>query len=222
VRRSIRPELLVWSVLVLPGCVLIDREVKLAYPPAPEEGQPSEPPSRAPAPDAPAVQLAVTDSRPEPRSDLGPVRNAYGMQMATVKTHDDVVAWVTAALLAELQRAGLRVTTPSSTSADLVAAPVLNVEVQKVYCDAYFSYGADVTLASRVLLSGGSSWTGTFPGQGGAGTNWTATEASFSLSLSRALQAATKALATNLNAWLVSQRPPPTVPEPRPGPAPGT
>ncbi|MGZ6081777.1 MAG: hypothetical protein ACXWK4_13250, partial [Myxococcaceae bacterium] len=122
------------------------------------------------------------------------MRNAYGMQMATVRTHDDVVAWVSAALLVELQWAGLRVTTSSSSAAELAAAPVLNVEVQKVRCDAYFSYGADVTLASRVLLSSASSWTGTFPGQGGAGTNWTATEASFSLSLSRALQAAARAL----------------------------
>ena len=66
----------------------------------------------APGADAPALSVVVSDARPEPREELGPVRNAFGMKMSAVTSKDDVPAWVTSALVAEFQAVGLRVAQP--------------------------------------------------------------------------------------------------------------
>jgi hypothetical protein len=88
------------------------------------------------------------------------------MEMSSVTSKDDVPEWVITALVAE---------------------------VQKVQCDACFSYGAEVVLASRATFGAKS---------------WTATEASFSLSFARALQSSARGMARDVKAWLVAPTPP--------------
>jgi hypothetical protein len=179
---------------LLGGCALVGREVKLEYPP------PGESVSNAPEPLPPAippVAVVVTDERPD-RIQVGSVRNALGMKMAAITTQGDVPAWVKGALETELRAAGLRVV-PSPDGAALLAA-----QVQVVECDAYFSYGADVVLKVEFSSGGNLVHALVYKGQGGAGTNWTATEASYSLSLSMALRSAAVQVAAGVKSALSS------------------
>jgi hypothetical protein len=211
--------LLAWHLVALTGCVLVGREAKLYYPPAPEEGEVPSPPV-TPDPATPPLRIMVSDARPAPREKLGPVRNAYGWEMSAVTSKDDVPAWITSALVAEFEAAGVRVMPPLPPGAS-DDVTVLAVEVQKVQCDAYFEYGADVILGSRASY-GNKSWTATHHGQGGAGANWTATEASFSLSLSRALRSAARGMAKDVKAWLTAPPLPVGAPVAPAAPSPGS
>ena len=187
---------------VLDGCAWIGREAKLVYPP-PQPAEAAAPAPPTPAPDAPAVAVTVSDARPEPRTKVGSVRNALGMAMASVTTAGDVPAWVKGALEAELRAAGLRVIPAEE------GATALDAEVAKVDCDAYLEYGASVVVSARLTSRGAAVYSSSYTGQGSAGTNWTATEESYTLSLSLALRDAARQMAADVKKALVGGAPAP-------------
>ncbi len=187
----------------LSGCAFVGREAKLRYPPL-QEGQAvaPAPPAPAPAPGAPAVAVVVTDGRPDPRNRVGNVRNGFGMVTASVTTADDVAAWIKGALEAESQAQGLRVVPSPDGGASLAA------QVAKVECDAFFEYGASVMLSTQLTTGGAAIHSGSYTGQGSAGTNWSATEESFSLSLSLALRDAARQIAADVKKALPAPKAP--------------
>ncbi len=207
-RRMLGALLAVVGSFQLSSCALVGREVALAYPPVESEDGAAKPapPPPVPAPGAPAVSIAVTDARPEPRNKVGHVRNGLGIPMATITTTGDVPAWVKGALEIECQAAGLRVV-PAADGVPRVAAQVTKVET-----DAYFSYGATVVLKVELASPGLASRYDEVTGEGGAGTNWTATEASYSLSLSMALRDAARKVAQRTREALTAPAPAPAPP----------
>lgn len=185
----------------LSACAFVGREAKLRYPPL-QEGQAVAPAPPAPAPDAPAVAVVVTDGRPDPRNRVGNVRNGFGMVTASVTTADDVAGWIKGALESELQAHGLRVVPSAGGGASLAA------QVAKVECDAFFEYGASVMLSTQLTTGGAAIHSGSYTGQGSAGTNWSATEESFSLSLSLALRDAARQIAADVKKALPAPKAP--------------
>jgi hypothetical protein len=182
--------------------------VTLTYPPEETDDAAVKPvpPPPAPAPDAPAVAVSVTDARPEPRNQVGSVRNAFGMKMASITTTGSVPAWVKGALETELWMAGVRVVEKAEGASQLAA------QVDKVETDAYFTYGATVVLMVRLESPNLPPYFELVTGEGGAGTNWTATEASYSRGLSMALRDAARKIAAGTKKMLTTPAPAPPVP----------
>ena len=125
------------------------------------------------------------------------------MAMASVTTAGDVPAWVKGALETELRAAGLQVVAAPEGSAALA------VQVTKVECDAYFEYGASVVVTTELTWRGAAPQSSSYTGQGSAGTNWTATEESYTLSLSLAMRDAARRIAADVKKALVPGAPAP-------------
>ena len=139
-------------------------------------------------------------------SVVGEVRNGFGMRTADVHGKGDAAAWLRDAAQSELQRAGFDVVEPDRRS-DLV----VDVQLQSTHCTAYLSYEGDVCIAAKALRSGRAIVDGVYTGRGGAGINWTATDASFAETLDLALQDALVQFARdvrNAEAAAVSSRTP--------------
>lgn len=179
---------------LLPGCALVDRQVRLTYPPH-ENG------ATAIAADTngPVVALTVIDARTGNRNAIGTVRNGFYMHTADVTTTDDAVPWVRAAMEQELRAAGLQVVPPGQGG-----AAALDARLVKLDCDAYFTYSGEVVLETSVSGPAVAARAETVTGAGGAGMNWTATQEAFGESLALALQDAARKVAANVRSALAT------------------
>jgi len=174
------------------GCAFGNRTARLAWPPP---GQPL-----APAPGATALAVAVVpvvDRRPEPRRQVGTVRNGYYMHTADVETDADLAAWAGAALVDELHRAGVQVVAPAA------GVPEVGAELQRVASDAYFVYSGEVDLRAWLRRGGAVIYDAQLHGEGSAGMNWAATGESYTETLTQALGAAARAAARGIAAALL-------------------
>lgn len=194
-------------VLPLGGCAFGARQANLVYPPqAQADGAAVGVAQAAPIPAAPtkaAVAVAAfTDARKD-KSQVGSVRNGFGMPTAQILTSDNLPQWVGGAVRTELARGGYRVVDGGAPAVE--PASTLSGEITNVWADAYFSYNAQVELAVRLRRDNRELLAKTYTGEGSAGTNWGATAAAYSQSLSLALADAMRQLMVDIDKALSAQ-----------------
>ncbi len=200
---------LVLTLLATPllgGCAFGARQASLRYPPQAESGGTAVAAAQAaPATAAPTkaavVVAAFTDTRKD-KGQVGSVRNGFGMPTAQILTSDSVPQWVDSAVRTELTRGGYRVVDGAAPATGAVS--VLSGDITNVWADAYFSYNAEVDLALRLRRDDRELLAKTYIGQGSAGTNWGATAAAYSQSLSLALADALRQLMADVDKALSS------------------
>ena len=188
--------MLVWAA-TLGGCAFGTRNATLRYPPAAQ-------PNAATAPDAvtaPAPskgEIAVTpfaDMRGD-KTQVGSVRNGFGMPTAKVVTSDNVPGWVNDAIRKELTSAGYRVVDKTSDSPTALS---LSGEITSVWCDAYFVYNGEIGLTVRLRRGRDELLARSYEGYGGAGVSWAATAEAYVQTLSIALADALKKLLVDID-----------------------
>lgn len=193
--------LLLASTLLLGGCAFGVRNATLRYPPAPEAGV--VPAARA-AEVAPRkgeiALLPIKDARTD-KSKLGTVRNGFGMKTADVVTADDIPLWLTGALRTELARAGYQV---KDAGTETAGGTTLAGDLNHLWCDAYFTYLGEITLAVRLRRDGRELLAKEYQGSGGAGMNWVASAEAYGQTLAIALADALRRLVADVDKVLSS------------------
>ena len=116
-------------------------------------------------------------------TEVGSVRNGWGMKTAAVKCGLDVPAWVRKSLVENLQRAGVNVV-PFDAASD---APVIQVVLNEFYCDSMMQYNAEVRIGAEIRIDGNTRFRGNYMGEAKA-TNWAATSSGFETTLNKAAQ----------------------------------
>jgi hypothetical protein len=191
---------------LLGGCAFGTRQPTLIYPPAPQSG--ATPVANAAPKSAPKDVQILLDPFVDERSDkkgVGTVRNGFGMRTADVIPTNSVADWVTQALKTELQNEGYTVDVASAgNSSSRGANRVVSGEIQKVFCDMYFSYTGEVSLLVKVSRDGKDVLNKNYSGEGSAGVAWGATAESYAQSLALALAAALKPFLADLDKTLSS------------------
>lgn len=178
------------SVIVLiQGCAFGTRHVPLSYPPSQSSslGEKTAHAATISANQQPIVLLKFADDRQ--KTEIGEVRNGWGMKTADVVSEKDVAKWVTDALAFELMAAGYQVsqdTAPEDGKTNLI----ISGQVLTVYCAAHLSYEGDVSFYAKVEQDGKELIRKRYSGEASAGLNWAATSSSYGSSLSQALQRA--------------------------------
>jgi len=79
---------------------------------------------------------------------VGDVRNGFGMHTADVVPVNNADEWIENALKSELERNGFKITTSQNT-ASVMEYPVLSGDIQHIYCSAFFTYNAIITIDFR-------------------------------------------------------------------------
>lgn len=185
----------------LGGCAFGARQASLLYPPqAQTDAAPVGTARAAPAPaaatKAAVVVAAFTDVRKD-KTQVGSVRNGFGMPTAQIVTSDSLPLWVAGAVRTELARGGYRVVDAGVPVNG--PAGTLTGEITNVWADAYFSYNAQVELAVNLRRDDRELLARSYTGQGSAGTNWGATAAAYSQSLALALADAMRQLMADID-----------------------
>lgn len=134
----------------------------------------------------------VEDARTETHR-VGEIRNGFGMHTADVHAKGDAAAWLRKALVTEFGRCGM-----TEAPAEAEAAILLEARLVHVHVTAMFEYEGEVHLAAAVHQAGRPVLQASYVGKGGAGLNWTATDASFEETLDLALQDAVLQLVADL------------------------
>lgn len=194
-RRS--PVVALGAMLALGGCAFSTRNATLIYPPTTDpslvaQAHATEPP----APKDITIVLAPFEDKRADTTNVGTVRNTFGMKTAPVKAANSVTTWVNHALKVELSNAGYAVI-PESEATD--SSVLLKGSVDTVYADAYFEYGGKVSLEVNLSRGGRELLSRTYLGNGSAGANWSATAKSYSQSLALALADALKQMVVDVD-----------------------
>lgn len=179
--------------LLLTGCAFGTRRPELLYPPEVVAAEASMPIEAAVAPERTVILAPLVDSRSE--TNVGEVRNGFGMKTASVVTETSVPDWVHDALHYELERAGYTVL---DEPASVPGAITLEGEILTVYCKAFFSYEAEVSLLLTARRGSETLFRTRTTGSGSVGTNWGASSKSYGKSLALALQDALGKLVAEL------------------------
>ena len=196
--RIVTRVMLVVLASTLGACVLGDRKIMLDYPPKSDSGVVSAAKAATVATGAEVALAQFADERGE-KKVIGDTQNAYGMRMADVIAVNDVPTWITDAVRSEMEQAGFTVI--DEPSADEAAHTLMvSGEVITVYTTAYWSYEADVRFHARVQKAENTLLDKVYSGEGGAGTNWAATEKAYGHSLALALQDAARKFVSDLAA----------------------
>jgi hypothetical protein len=196
--------LLVFMVLIYVGCAFGNRHVELSYPPEKKTEEGVAVADAAVIPKDRGLFLNVmpfTDVRGD-QLEIGCVRNGLGMKTAQVIADNSVSDWVTMATIVELENAGFKVSRVEKIDAQM-KGPVIEGEVVKVYCDAYFSYGGEVILSANMVDGEKKILDKTYTGKGSTGTNWAAGSEAYGQSLSLALRDAISLLVNDISMALV-------------------
>lgn len=186
--------LLLGCTLVLGGCAFGARNATLSYPPAAPAGAVS-------APGKGAIALAPIQDVRSDKKKVGTVRNGFGMQTAEVVTADDIPKWIDGALRTELAAAGYQVV---SAAGDPARGTTLSGDLSHLWCDAYFSYQGEVTLAVRLRRDGRELLAKQYQGSGGAGMNWVASAEAYGQTLAVALADALRQLVADVDKALAA------------------
>jgi len=165
--------------LLATGCATVADHTRSGRP---QPVAPAPPPALGP--EAPAVVLALTDARPEPRDVIGSARSVLGISAPEVATPDDPVELVDYGLRLELARQGIRVVAPGGDP----EAPVLGAEIVRMHCAAGLTYQGEVVLRAWLLVDGVRQRSQEYAGEGSAGTNWAGTAESYWYCLAMALK----------------------------------
>jgi hypothetical protein len=187
------------------GCVLYDRHIALIGPTPADESTPG-----ACVPGRPVVRVSFVDGRAK-RGPVGAVRNGFNIAMSDVVTPDDLGIWVTRAVSDGLRRTGncvANVGWQAATSSD-VSHLDLAGGITHAWCDAYFTYWADVTLDVSIVDPSGGSFRRTYLGHGRGGPNGTASEEGFAEVLNLALADAVAQTVRDINSVVLMARPRP-------------
>jgi hypothetical protein len=188
--------------LALGGCAFGARNATLRYPPAAEPASGTARAATAATPTGGKAEIALTPFADERRdvsnkTQVGSVRNGFSMPTAQVVTKDDIRTWVTGAVRTELVNAGYRVVDSASGTAQGLA---LAGDLSHLWCDAYFTYTGEVTLAVRLRRGGQDMLLNqSIQGYGSAGTNWGATAEAYGQTLSLALADALRKLIVEID-----------------------
>lgn len=172
----------VWLVLtaLLGSCAFVDREVSFAYSAPVREVK-----GAAEAAVAPSESVwigDVQDARTETHR-VGEIRNGFGMHTADVHAKGDATSWLRSALATEFGRAGFVMAASAGEAGIRVDARLVHLHVA-----AMFEYEGEVHLAVDVQRGGRPTLRASYVGKGGAGLNWTATDASLEETLDLAVQ----------------------------------
>lgn len=187
------------------GCVLYDRHVVLVGPATADNGLAA---AGACVPGRPVVTVAFVDGRAQ-RGPVGAVRNGFYMAMSDVVTSDDLGVWVTRAVSDGLRRTGTCVANVRWQPAPSADARRLDLSggITHAWCDAYFTYWADVTLDVSIAGPSGRSIRKTYVGHGAGGVNATASEKSFAEVLNLALADAVSQIVRDANSMALPAQP---------------
>jgi uncharacterized lipoprotein YajG len=147
--------------------------------------------------------LPAQDLRDD-KSSVGCVRNGFGMRTAEVVANSDVARWIQQSVASSLTASGYEVregAPPDATNALSVA-----VSVNKVFCNSYMHYGADVSLSCEVRR--GDRAVDKFDVQGtAAAINWAGTASGFQRTLHAALRNCLTQMMPKLDSALRSAKP---------------
>lgn len=173
------------AVTLCGGCAFSTRNATLVYPPAPStSGVAVAHAAEEPTTNSISIVVLPFDDRRDDTTNVGTVRNGFGMKTAPVRADNSVSVWIQDALAFELRQAGYSVSSSASAPDSSLA---LGGEILKVYTDAYFAYSAEVSLSVRLTREGREIFGHSYVGTGSAGTNVTATAKSYAQSLALAL-----------------------------------
>ena len=140
---------------------------------------------------------------------MGTVRNGFDMPMSDVLTADDLGRWVTQAVSDGLRRAGHCVETVGWQPAPAADVSRLDLAggVTSAWCDAFFTYWADVMIDVSVADPSGRSFRKTYLGHSAGGVNVSASEKSFAEVLNLALADAVSQIVRDVNSLTPPARP---------------
>jgi len=190
-RPALRFSLVLLALFTASGCAFVNRTTRVTWP------APGEPPVAEPAASAPAVWVSpLVDLRPEPRQKVGAVRNLFGMPTADVETPDDLVAWATAAIKDELQRAGVRVVPQAA------GVPEVGGELTLANGEAFFTYRGEVELRAWLRGGGDLEFQRSIRGEATGAVNWVAAGEGYGEALTMAMKEAARQLARAVAAAL--------------------
>ncbi|MHC5062969.1 MAG: YajG family lipoprotein [Planctomycetota bacterium] len=182
--RAILPTLALAGIAFLcTGCAFGNRHVTLEYP----SGSSGLVEASTPSPRGVIVLGQFSDERDT--DFVGEVCNGFGMHTADVEVDASVSEWVRNAVRYELEQRGFAVVDAPST-----LGAILSVRIAKVFCTAFFTYKAEVTLFGRLENRESVLFDVRYSGEGSAGVNWAATGASYGQSLVLALEDALQKL----------------------------
>jgi hypothetical protein len=185
------------------GCALSTRNAILIYPPTPSSsGVAVAQAAEAPTTNNISIVVLPFDDRRDDTTNVGTVRNGFGMKTAPVRAENSVPMWIQDALVLDLRQAGFSVSTSASAPDSSLA---LGGEILKVYADAYFAYSAEVSLFVRLTREGREILGHSYVGTGSAGTNVTATAKSYAQSLALALADALRQVVPDVEKAIASE-----------------
>ncbi|MEZ4382904.1 MAG: hypothetical protein R3A79_16330 [Nannocystaceae bacterium] len=180
------------SLGIVPACAFGTRTTELEYPPRSEDAARQASASE----DAEAKRMIaialLSDERDDKRA-VGHVRNTFGIKTARVESPTNLPEWVKRAFHIELKKAGYKVIKDNSSKRLRITGSIL-----EVYCDAYFRYGAKVSLMIQVRDNEKDLFTRKYVGEGSAG--WSSGEADgYAESLALALADAVRKFIADLD-----------------------
>lgn len=181
--------LFVLGLLDLTGCAFGTRHADLTYPPESDEGGGLIASAYAHAArpvESREILLKVSDHRTVTHR-IGKVRNAYGMDTASVETEDNIQMWVQDAIDQELTNAGYKVTSYDNAGTNEKAIG-LNAEILKVFCDAYMTYDGNVEMMVTLTKYNQKPFKRHYEGHGSAGMSFAMTSKSYAESVELALK----------------------------------
>jgi hypothetical protein len=177
------------AALSLSACAFGTRYAELHYPP-----KDATPIGVAPPEGAKGKVGIVTFSDLRSESDVGEVRNGWGMHTASVVASSDVPAWVTEAVRYELEQRGFAVeilkTAPAEPGALWLQGQVLNV-----YCRGYAKYEGEVDVLVRISRGTTTVSEHRYDGKDSSSLNWAVTSSGYSECLVSSLQIAARQIA---------------------------
>jgi hypothetical protein len=186
---KLRLTAIIFGGFLASACAFGDRTAHLQYPPEQSADGPvvsSAKAMEAPQPGSKVIVVRRLDDLRHDKRIVGEVRNGWGMRTADVIVQNDVADWATGAVVVELKKAGFDVVTGDSRASE-AKTPVLSGDVLRVYCTAFFTYEAEVTLMIRVKRGEKEIHTKSYTGKGSVGMNWAAVGESYAQSISLAM-----------------------------------
>ena len=121
------------------------------------------------------------------RTSVGCVRNGWGMRTAEVESTNNVASWAQDSVAGSLRACGYTVHTDGDHTEMPASAVTIVLGVDKVFCETYWKYRAEVSLVAEVRR--GADLTERFSTKGQASaTNWASTSGGYQDSLQAAMR----------------------------------
>jgi len=193
--------IITFFIAVLAGsCAFGDRHVTLIYPPSTGlddlvvKSAVASPYSSGPK--EKIILFQFRDLRLN-KNKIGHVLNTYGFETAEVFANNDVSEWIHNAITMELEKAGFEVIKQENLD-EIDSDLVLKGEILRVYCSAYFTYNAEVSLIAEIEKNKDVISRKAYNGKGSVGLNVAASSKGYGDSISLALSNAIRELIGDL------------------------